>query len=182
MAERQVWGTDVYTDDSDVLAASIHAGWIRGAWAEDVDVSMLELNTSSAADPSLDGDHQPNGADAIDREPGATLSDPPLGGPVPPPLNRDAHITILVLPPLEKYAPCTWHGMRSRSWGDNHDGMSFKIHRIEWVNEGVESRWSEKGSQALSKRLAQKRRRVARCGVPMKLGIAREATSGVTAA
>jgi phenolic acid decarboxylase len=43
-SRRALWGTDVYTDDSDVIAACIHAGWIRGEWSDDVDVSMLGLD------------------------------------------------------------------------------------------------------------------------------------------
>lgn len=42
-ARRALWGTGVYTDDSDPVAAAIHSGFIRGEWAEDVDVSMLNL-------------------------------------------------------------------------------------------------------------------------------------------
>lgn len=29
LVQRQVWGTDVYTDDSDVLGMCIHAGWVE---------------------------------------------------------------------------------------------------------------------------------------------------------
>ncbi|KAK4130797.1 hypothetical protein BT67DRAFT_458444 [Trichocladium antarcticum] len=31
---RALWGTDVYTDDSDVISACIYAGWIRSEWPE----------------------------------------------------------------------------------------------------------------------------------------------------
>ena len=158
-SQKQVWGTDVYTDDSDVLAAAIHAGWIRGAWGEDVDVSMLELINSNA-----NGDQKTN-SETQEFPPDAPLTEPPTGGPVLPPVNRDAHITILILPALEKYSPSTWHGIRSRSWGDNHDGMSFKIHKIEWVDEGAETRWSERDAKSLSKRLTEKQKSAARCAV-----------------
>src|SRR5580700_2886482 len=35
-SRRAVWGTDIYTDDSDIIAACIHSGWVRGEWPEDV--------------------------------------------------------------------------------------------------------------------------------------------------
>lgn len=182
VSERQVWGTDVYTDDSDVLAAAIHSGWIRGAWGEDVDVSMLELNTSLSLNGAVNGESNTSDEGSEKREPCATLSGPPEGGPVAPPTERDAHITILILPPLEKYSPCTWHGMRSRSWGDNHDGMSFKIHRIEWADEGPQSRWSEKGAKEQTKRLATNRQAMSRCGIPSKVKHKHKAGNRVAAA
>lgn len=62
---------------------------------------------------------------------------------VPP--NRDLHITILILPQLEKYSSCTRFGIRSREWGGKHngytgvhDGLSFMILSIKWV-DGVDS-------------------------------------------
>ena len=40
---RNIWGTEVYTDDTDPLAAAIHSGWIRGEWRDDVDISLLSI-------------------------------------------------------------------------------------------------------------------------------------------
>ena len=181
-AERQIWGTDVYTDDSDVLAAAIHSGWIRGAWGDDVDVSMLELSVPSPAGETANGEAESLPKEGEKAEGDSALREPPPEGPVSPPANRDAYITILILPPLERYSPCTWHGMRSRSWGDNHDGMSFKIHRIEWVAQGSQSRWSDKGAKALSKRLADNRRSASRCGVPRRIKPTRSGVAGVVMA
>ena len=178
--QRQLWGTDVYTDDSDVLAAAIHAGWIRGAWGDDVDVSMLELNPTPVPN-GVNGNTR--GDQTTNKVPSPTdmLSEPPSGGPVSPPFDRDAHITVLVLSPLEKYAQKTWHGIRSRAWGDNHDGMSFKIHKIEWVNEGLESRWAERGAEALSKRLVEKRKSATRCAAMTPVKVVKSKVGGVVA-
>lgn len=133
---RAVWGYDVYTDDSDPLAAAIHAGWIQGSWRGNIDVSMLELSNSGtrcAVKPAV--------VDVESAEPSAsstvmTLTCPPMQ-PMVPPKNKDLHLTCLVLPPLEHYASKICHGMKSRAWGDNHDGMSFRIEKMEWVDEGV---------------------------------------------
>lgn len=141
---RAVWGCDVYTDDSDPLAAAIHAGWVQGHWGEDVDVSMLEYPSSilqSADKPTV-----------IDVDAGETTiltSPPPL--PMVPPHNKDLHLTCLVLPALEKYTSKICHGIRSREWGDNHDGMSFRIESIEWVDEGA-SKGEERTGEARRKR------------------------------
>lgn len=69
-----------------------------------------------------------------------------------PPANQDAHITLLVLPALERYDGSVMYGLKSRSWGSNHDGMSFKVERIEWVDEGSR-RGQERGGEARRKRL-----------------------------
>lgn len=123
---RAVWGTDIYTDDSDVVAACIHQGWFRGAWAPDVDIDLLDLEiggpyTTPAPTP-------------------VSETEPPPRGPLAPPQNKDAHVTILVLPNLEQYSSTTRFGMRSREWGakrdgykGKHDGLSFMIMGVRWV-------------------------------------------------
>lgn len=130
-SRKAVWGTDIYTDDSDVIAACIHQGWFRGEWDEDVDTSLLGLELKEGPPDS----------------PKSYLTEPPFKGPMHVPVNRDCHITILVLPLLEKYSSITRFGLRSREWGGNrdgyqgvHDGLSFMIMSVRWVdgetNEG----------------------------------------------
>lgn len=181
-SQRQIWGTDVYTDDSDVLAAAMHAGWIRGAWSDDVDISMLELNPAPSPTNGANGEGKSDQNVSDKTTATTTLSEPPSGGPVSPPPHRDAHVTVLILPPLEKYAPCTWHGIRSRAWGDNHDGMSFKIHKIEWVDEGPEARLAEKGAKALSRRLVEKQKSAARCATARPLRAVKSSSRSIVAA
>jgi hypothetical protein len=145
---KAVWGTDVYTDDSDIIAACIHQGWFRGAWAPDVDVSLLGLEIS---EPSRNSQVQAPKTLTIDD----TLFSPPPTGPWEVPDHRDCHVTVIVLPTLEKYASTTRFGLRSREWGGKHDGyqsvhdgLSFMIHSVKWV-EGVDG---EEGRGGLSKR------------------------------
>ncbi|CAI4211646.1 unnamed protein product [Parascedosporium putredinis] len=121
-ARRAVWGTEVYTDDSDVIAACIHGGWIRGEWPEDVDVNMLDLDRGIFND-------------------GHT-------GPVHVPADRDMHVTLLILPKLQKYGSTTRFGIQSRQFGSSsrsddgqraveHDGLSFMILGVRWVENGA---------------------------------------------
>lgn len=144
---RRLWGTEVYTDDSDPLAAAMHSGWIRGAWAPDVDVEVvLGLDGVTKHDPP---------PDAL-----RTLETPPTkaeGGPVVPPPDRDAHITLMILPPLEKYGGVVWHGIKSRSWGGNHDGVSFQVLKVEWV-DGVSERGAQVGKRRLEEEMQQVRK------------------------
>ncbi|KAJ5666661.1 hypothetical protein N7462_011070 [Penicillium macrosclerotiorum] len=148
-ARRALWGTGVYTDDSDPVAAAIHSGFIRGAWSEDVDESMLDLEIKdtyqhapqpSPADPSAE-------ASSKDDEKPRSPRIPPV-----PPVDRDLHITLLVLPRLEEYESTVMFGIKSRPWDGRHDGMSFKVHRIDWVDDGV-GRGEERSGEARRKRL-----------------------------
>lgn len=128
---RAVWGTDIYTDDSDVIAACIHQGWFRGAWNDDVDVDLLDLEIE------VDGPREPFNVHE-------TMTSPPLTGPVAVPEGYGCHVKIVVLPLLQKYASLTRFGLKSREWGFQrdgytsvHDGVSFMIHSIDWV-KGVD--------------------------------------------
>ena len=131
-----VWGIEIYSDDSDPLAAAIHSGWIRGDWGDIADFTMLEINPT---------------AESKDAERQSTLSAPP---PVPmlPPPGKDLHITLLILPPLQQYPSRVNHGIKSRGWGPDHDGMSYRIEKIAWVEEKAE-RGERRNGEARRKRL-----------------------------
>jgi hypothetical protein len=140
-ARRALWGTGIYTDDSDPVAAAVHSGFIRGAWGEDVDVEMLDLEIKDAYQ------HCPKTAQEMGLPEGDRPKEPPV-----PPTDKDLHITLLVLPPLERYDSTVLFGLKSRSWEKSHDGMSFKVLRVEWVEEGV-GRGEERSGEARRKRL-----------------------------
>jgi hypothetical protein len=154
-ARRALWGTDIYTDDSDVIAACIHAGWFRGEWPDDVDVSLLGLNEGySVSDVrglfSVQGNSSkqaklPSYHETSDL---MILSEPPKNGPMPVPENRDLHVTLLILPRLEKYASTTRFGIKSREFGGRlgdedshqravHDGLSFMVIGMRWLTNGA---------------------------------------------
>jgi hypothetical protein len=69
---------------------------------------------------------------------------------MPVPDNRDLHVTLLILPRLEKYSSTTRFGIKSREFGDfiggengeprqrvAHDGISFMIIGLRWVTNGA---------------------------------------------
>lgn len=146
-ARRALWGTGVYTDDSDPVAAAIHSGFIRGAWGEDVDESMLDLEIKD------DYQHAPQSTPANGAEgskSGSQIKGPRL--PPFPPADRDLHITLLVLPRVEQYDSTVMFGIKSRKWDGRHDGMSFKVHAVDWVDDGV-GRGEERSGEARRKRL-----------------------------
>ena len=153
-----LWGVDIYTDDSDPLAAAIHAGWIRGDWGEGVDASIVELTTVPALNEGVG-----NAAVASPTE--SVISVRPTQSLIPP-SGKDLHLTLLILPALRRYASQVRHGIKSRAWGDTHDGMSFKIEKLSWVDEGA-GYGEERGAEARRKRM--KTRQSMAPGPPLRL-------------
>ena len=124
-AERYLWGSGIFTDDSDPVAAAIHSGYLKGAWSDLVDTAMLE-QIIQEQNPTIDA-----GQENVPKE----LVEPPPG--------MDLHITLLVLPQLEHYEDTVRYGLKSRSWPEEpntapHDGVSFMVLNCYWINERTE--------------------------------------------
>ena len=151
---RQLWGTDIYTDDTDVVVAAVHSGWIKGDFgAYNADIDEVCGNDSE----NEDGEETQNSLAIRPRKP------------IKIPRGHDAHITVLILPPLEGYVSTNQHHIWSREWAKTHDGMSFMIHRIDFVDEGTTSRHAERGAAARKKRITaeEAKRREAAAGLLM---------------
>lgn len=69
-----------------------------------------------------------------------------------PPTDKDLHITLLILPRVDHYESTVMFGLKSRKWTGRHDGVSFIIHRVDWVDGGV-GRGEERSGEARRKRL-----------------------------
>nr|POE65991.1 ras guanine nucleotide exchange factor k [Quercus suber] len=154
---RQIWGTDVYTDDSDVLAAAVHSGWIRGDFGE-LHQDLQDLFPTSEIAASSDA------PDSLTQ----LLQRPDVPREIPK--DHDVHVTLLILPPLQNYASTIRHHVRSREWGkqdQGHDGMSYMIHKIEFVNESRDNRFVERGVIGRKQRSAMEevKRREAAAGL-----------------
>ena len=141
-AERFLWGVGIYTDDSDPVAAAMHSGFIQTAFGETVDVSSVD-EVSKIYDPVIDGGQE--------NVPEAPMSIPP---------DKDLHITLLVLPPLERYQGRGRFGLVSRSWGERdgetkgavHDGVSFTVLNAKFVDE--------RGAAGLGRTAADRRKMI----------------------
>lgn len=156
---RQLFGTEIYTDDSDVVAAAVHSGWLKGDFGdlnEDLqEVCREDSHAEHVQDKEKDNaTKSQNGSNIKEESPLSLPTKPPK--PVIPPSNYDAHITLLILPPLQSYASTSQHHILSREWSKDtpHDGMSFAIHRIDFVNEGAAGRHLPRGAKARKARLA----------------------------
>lgn len=123
--KRRLWGTDVYTDDSDVVAALHHGGYLDNnkpqhegtATTEDVAVAAKKRGGKKrAASPTAEHTNTTNEKDYSK--------------------DGDCIATILVLPRLAKYRGSCRNGINSRSWLTRHDGVSFKIEKVEFIHRG----------------------------------------------
>ncbi|GAA6013569.1 hypothetical protein JCM11491_002710 [Sporobolomyces phaffii] len=172
VARRKVWGTDVYTDDSDVVAVLLHSGWVRLATRERrlragepgagldairrarerVPAMTTPTTTGGASrDPDrkkqkekekegeaknptvsevvndvaqLEPNSNDDNGDDDGKEGGARERDPP----------KHLLVTLGILPALIRYQGLERGGIRSRSWGNGHDGVSLRVENIEPFN------------------------------------------------
>lgn len=51
--------------------------------------------------------------------------------------DYDLKVTVRVLPKLRHYASTIRNNIKSRSWGSNHDGVSFYIEKVEKIKVSV---------------------------------------------
>lgn len=136
---RAVWGSDVYSDDSDPVAAAVHSGWIRGDFGEyneDLRELFNEGNDEVLETPEL----------------GKLYTEKPTR-PLRTSTKADLHITVLILPALTHYTASTQNFLRSREWGADHDGVSYMIHSVEFVEESSSNRFTERSAAAKHQRI-----------------------------
>lgn len=138
--KRAVWGTDIYTDDSDIVASKlflslfaelavihtrclviIHSGKYEPKFVE----SMVDANdpfalavagkqkesTEAAKKLALSGKQYIHRYDHL----------------IP---DHDLKVTVRVLPKLQHYASSIRHKLKSRDW-HQHDGMSLYVDKVE---------------------------------------------------
>ncbi|CDO92147.1 unnamed protein product [Kluyveromyces dobzhanskii CBS 2104] len=112
---REIWGTDIYTDDSEILLALQHCEVLPSA-------GSLERNPNSRSM-----------ARPAKRTPVNMENQDSVKGEIP---EREIpfaiKVDILLLPPLQAYASSTRNNVTSREWtGQIHDGLSYGIYNVE---------------------------------------------------
>lgn len=152
-----LWGTDVYTDDSDVVAGKktslitvvIHSGHYQPVDAPDskskaAQISPLALNSTvnqSFSSVIFKSEIQtqviPVIAQADRKSSSSTILVP----------DHDLYVILRILPRLVKYSGSNRFGLDSkyaftkklnnRGWGSSHDGESFQVVAVEKVERGA---------------------------------------------
>lgn len=94
--ERGIWGTDVYTDDSDLGLVLVHAGWLK--WG------VAGPSTTSTV----------------------TVTD-----------TDSVIVDVRIVPPLARYFATERNGIKTRGWGNGHDGGSIVVEAIRRLPVGA---------------------------------------------
>lgn len=160
LLRRKLWGTDVYTDDSDVLAMCVHAGWVEGpsleaegipAWvppgraarAWNGFTATADSKTIEGADVAME-DATENGKE----EQGADAT------PAKAQVSCDLSVILRIAPKLIAYKGCQRGGIKSRSWGNSHDGVSLVVESVELKQPGYAQSKGRRSAKARIDQLA----------------------------
>ncbi|SCU98467.1 LADA_0H13212g1_1 [Lachancea dasiensis] len=110
VANNELWGSHIYTDDSDPLLALIHCGVL----------GPTKTTPAPAQKPM--------------RTPANLRNTDNVVGSFPPGAAAyDLKVDLLLLPPLQAYCSTYQNGIRSRSWDALHDGLSYGIYAVEII-------------------------------------------------
>ncbi|KAI8899562.1 histone deacetylation protein Rxt3-domain-containing protein [Globomyces pollinis-pini] len=167
-----VWGTDVYTDDSDVVAMIIHSGHYRPVDAPDPVLENPDSGSLKQASLLKDVDNVHNRTTSL------VTNVSPICSKVNPVIaqvdqrnssstvllpDHDLNVTLRILPKLVKYTGSTRYGLDSKGWGSSHDGESVRIEKVTMLDSGSVYRLGRKstskkwGNLTLSKGNSQTR-------------------------
>lgn len=150
MLQRRAWGTDVYTDDSDVVMMCLHSGWLQGPQTDDVPAWVPPGKAVKAWRRMTD-----------------ELEGRPSNGAVELSSNRvaveahsrrleqtmDVSVILRVAPKLIAYKGSQRGGVKSRSWGNTHDGVSLTVVSATLKPPGYAS--GERGLRSMKQRIDQ---------------------------
>ncbi|KAF9362940.1 hypothetical protein BGX34_005218 [Mortierella sp. NVP85] len=132
---RELWGTDIYTDDSDVVAMLIHAGFFippMGIHSSDQDLIQPDSQQHNFA------------ADPIKH--------------IFP--SFDLAVTLRVMPKLVKYQGSIRNRIKSRTWKTRHDGQGLRIESVKKLCSGEALNRGRGQSKRRMKEYNQERLRV----------------------
>ncbi|KAI8355047.1 hypothetical protein B0O80DRAFT_498222 [Mortierella sp. GBAus27b] len=132
---RELWGTEIYTDDSDVVAMLIHTGLYIPPIGEH------------------NGDQDPIQPDSQQHN----FAAHPLKHVCP---NFDLAVTLRVMPKLVKYQGSIRNRIKSRTWNNGHDGQSLRIESIQKLCSGEALNRGRSQSKRRMKEYNQERLRV----------------------
>ncbi|WFD00097.1 hypothetical protein MYAM1_002843 [Malassezia yamatoensis] len=152
LSQRKLWGTDVYTDDSDVLAMCVHAGWIEAPHVPQVPEWLGGGGTSSVSKAWNQLCQREEHALGIERN----ASQPSIPRQESQ-LTCDLSVTLRIAPKLILYKGCHRGGIKSRSWGNSHDGVSLVVESVELRPSGYATGYSRKSAKSRINHMAQLR-------------------------
>lgn len=125
--KRKIWGTDIYTDDSDVLLVLKHNGFLP---TQDSEVEQLVPNEGTVKTTPGNIDNKQNIQQNVSNFKHFLNI---IGG--------DIHVDLIILPRLKTYKGVYRNGINSRDWLTGHDGVSFALFGVRYgeKNSAIDS-------------------------------------------
>ncbi|WFD44404.1 hypothetical protein MPSI1_003072 [Malassezia psittaci] len=166
LSQRKLWGTDVYTDDSDVLAMCVHAGWIEAPHIPQVPEWLGGGGTSAVSKAWNQLCQREEHAFGIERnasQHSETRQESQL--------TCDLSVTLRIAPKLILYKGCHRGGIKSRSWGNSHDGASLVVESVELRPSGYATGVSRKSAKSRMNHMAQLRKIATDAPVPRSVPV-----------
>ncbi|KAI8092639.1 histone deacetylation protein Rxt3-domain-containing protein [Halteromyces radiatus] len=151
--KRAIWGTGIYTDDSDIvtsklkhefgitiiieyyycyyyyyLIVAIHSGKYTPHY-HDPELESNDPFLLAVAGKTVESIRAASRRKAMSPKTYLHQRDDTLPG-------HDIKVTLRVLPKLQQYTSTVQHRIKSRQWGGNHDGVSFYVEAVEQIEKG----------------------------------------------
>ncbi|ODQ62644.1 hypothetical protein WICANDRAFT_60700 [Wickerhamomyces anomalus NRRL Y-366-8] len=127
---RAIWGTDVYTDDSDILLILKHNGFLPSI--DNELENTINNGSNFTTEKTTPGNKaEPHNIDQTVNNFRHFINI--IGG--------DIHVDLIILPTLNKYEGIYRNGVNSRDWKTGHDGVSVAIYGVRYgeINSAVEN-------------------------------------------
>lgn len=112
--KRSIWGTDIYTDDSDILLMLKHNGFLPIVDDEESSKEDLKQTPGNKSNNQNISQSVKNFRQFINI------------------ISGDIHVDLIVLPKLNEYKGIYRNGINSRSWLTSHDGVSLAIYGVRY--------------------------------------------------
>ncbi|KAK6360201.1 hypothetical protein TWF730_006351 [Orbilia blumenaviensis] len=134
--KRLLWGTEVYTDDSNILAVLVHLGYLPAVrdGAEVVEYASAHdavLARLSAPKRRVGAGRSREIAAAVMAEGGAPKTSASFQE------RKDLLVKIVICGNLGEYRSVVKYGLKSRGWDGGHDGMGFMVENVKWVDSTI---------------------------------------------
>ncbi|KAI9251817.1 histone deacetylation protein Rxt3-domain-containing protein [Phascolomyces articulosus] len=129
MKRKALWGTDIYTDDSDIVPMIVHSGKYDMPFVEpDIDPRDPFFLALGASDMIFQEDPYNK-----KKKPSTTMNGGSNHHTIP---DHDVKVTLRVVPTLKRYTGTIRHCISSRTWNGNHDGSSYWVENVEKIQRG----------------------------------------------
>jgi hypothetical protein len=135
--KRALWGTDIYTDDSDVVASKVFLYHVIIQFSK---LFIVIIHSGKYQPPIKEKEMDSNDPfaltiagktrEALEETRRRALTGKTL---LNTDVDHDVKVVLRVMPKLQDYASSIRHRLKSRHWGGSHDGVSLFVDKVEKI-------------------------------------------------